>query len=90
VPRDYGKWAANAGKALRFSARLAGPLLTHFDGERAFVVTYFLADDTLSVFEPPRRNSGLSGGAFAERARVRRPGGTPLDCYAPADMKVCA
>lgn len=55
----------------------------------SFVISYFLSDDTLSVFEPPRRNSGLPGGAFAERGRVRRPGGGgALDCYTPADMRV--
>jgi hypothetical protein len=91
VPRDHAKWLAHAGTALRFAARLAGPLLTHFDGGRSFVVSFFPADDTLAVFEPPRRNSGFPGGAFAERARVRRPGGGgAADWYRPRDMAVRA
>ena len=51
---------------------------------------YFLGDDSLSVFEPRRGNSGLPGGVFAERARMRRPGGGPLDYYRPQDMQVGA
>ncbi|GBF93662.1 hypothetical protein Rsub_06765 [Raphidocelis subcapitata] len=88
VPRDYAKWSANDGLALRFEARLLPPHLTHFDAERRFVVTFHPADDSLSVFEPPRRNSGLPGGGFAERARARRPGGGPLDYYGPGDMQI--
>jgi hypothetical protein len=57
------------------------------DGNR-FIVSYFLGDDTLSVYEPPQRNSGLPGGNFAERGRVRRPGGGALDCYRPGDVRV--
>lgn len=53
-----------------------------------FVVSFFLADNTLSVYEPPRRNSGIPGGVFAERTRARRPGGGALDCHQPADMAV--
>lgn len=47
-----------------------------------------MGDDTLSVFEPPQRNSGLPGGTFAERGRVRRPGGAALDYYGPQDLLV--
>ena len=32
---------------------------------RRFVLSYFMADDTMSVFEPPVRNSGIVGGAHA-------------------------
>lgn len=34
VLRDYGKWAENEGRALRFGARMVAPLLNAFDGER--------------------------------------------------------
>ena len=39
-----------------------------------FVLSFFLGDDTLSIFEPPRRNSGIIGGKFLERMRVIKPG----------------
>lgn len=33
------------------------------------------ADDTIGVFEPPARNSGIVGGKFLERARLKRADG---------------
>uniref|UniRef100_UPI00398EE918 EF-hand domain-containing family member C2 n=1 Tax=Pristiophorus japonicus TaxID=55135 RepID=UPI00398EE918 len=57
---------------LRFSAKL------HTDNqincERKFVLSYFLSDDTISIFEPPQLNSGILGGKFLERARIKKPG----------------
>merc|ERR1712164_113299 len=41
---------------------------------RKFIVSFFLSDDTISVFEPPQRNSGVVGGKFLERGRIRKPG----------------
>lgn len=35
------------------------------------MLSYFCGDDTLSIFEPPQRNSGISGGKFLERMKVR-------------------
>ena len=42
---------------LRFVAKLKNPE-NQVDAGRLFVILYYLADDTISVFEPPRRNSG--------------------------------
>ncbi|CAK8698373.1 unnamed protein product [Clavelina lepadiformis] len=44
------------------------------DKDRKFIVSYFLSDDTIAVFEPPQRNSGIIGGKFLERGRVKKPG----------------
>jgi Ca2+-binding EF-hand superfamily protein len=44
------------------------------DAGRRFIVSFFLSDDTVSVFEPPQRNSGVVGGKFLERGRIRKPG----------------
>ena len=46
----------NISNTLRFFAKL----ITHkcADVERMFVISYFLSDDTISVFEPIERNSG--------------------------------
>ncbi len=41
---------------------------------RRFVLSYFMADDTMSVFEPPVRNSGIVGGARAENIAVAHTG----------------
>ncbi|XP_047621590.1 EF-hand domain-containing family member C2 [Phacochoerus africanus] len=62
----------NISNALRFFAKL----ITHkcADVERMFVISYFLSDDTISVFEPIERNSGYTGGMFLKRTRVKKPG----------------
>ena len=46
------------------------------DGDRRFVVTYYLVDDSVAIFEPPVPNSGMGGGKFLDRTRgpVRKPG----------------
>jgi EF-hand domain-containing protein 1 len=46
----------------------------HTDVGRQFIVQYFMADDTISVFEPPVRNSGILGGKFLERGIKYKPG----------------
>ncbi|KAI9223544.1 hypothetical protein BC828DRAFT_403054 [Blastocladiella britannica] len=53
--------------------RFAGVLNTNrqVDRERRFVVSYHLADDTVSVFEPYVRNSGIVGGKWLERSKVK-------------------
>ncbi|XP_070146022.1 EF-hand domain-containing family member C2 isoform X1 [Ovis canadensis] len=62
----------NISNILRFFAKL----ITHkcADAERMFVISYFLRDDTISVFEPVERNSGYTGGMFLKRVRVKKPG----------------
>ncbi|KAF3812755.1 hypothetical protein GH733_019118, partial [Mirounga leonina] len=62
----------NISNTLRFFAKL----FTHkcADVDRMFVISYFLSDDTISVFEPVERNSGITGGKFLKRIRVKKPG----------------
>ena len=40
-----------------------------------FIISYFLSDDTILVFEPPQRNSGILGGKFLERGSIKKPDG---------------
>ncbi|XP_053168976.1 EF-hand domain-containing family member C2 isoform X2 [Hemicordylus capensis] len=44
------------------------------DKDRKFIISYFLSDDTILMFEPPQRNTGVIGGKFLERSRVKKPG----------------
>ncbi|KAK7882331.1 hypothetical protein WMY93_028505 [Mugilogobius chulae] len=44
------------------------------DKDRVFNISFYLSDDTISVFERTERNSGLLGGKFLERGRVKKPG----------------
>ena len=80
VPRppklDFRHWEANDGKTLRFTAQFAeSPSVVPPNDERRFVITLYLVDNTVSVFEPPMRNSGIVGGKFLERTMepVRKP-----------------
>eukprot|EP00286_Rhodomonas_abbreviata_P008993 CAMPEP_0181342122 /NCGR_PEP_ID=MMETSP1101-20121128/30821_1 /TAXON_ID=46948 /ORGANISM="Rhodomonas abbreviata, Strain Caron Lab Isolate" /LENGTH=735 /DNA_ID=CAMNT_0023453537 /DNA_START=211 /DNA_END=2413 /DNA_ORIENTATION=+ len=72
----------NKGKVLRFVGKLEHAV--GFDVERVFTITYFLDTDELSIFEPPVKNSGRTGGKFMERCKVRRPGSS--DYYSEADL----
>lgn len=61
---------------MRFTARMAETPkchLSHADVSRRFVLSYFLMDDSLLIFEPPVRNSGIVGGKFLERQKVYKP-----------------
>lgn len=62
------------------------------DVNREFIVTYYLADDTLAIFEPPKRNSGIVGGKFLQRQRVKsdRTGEyiKPQDLFVGATLEV--
>ena len=55
-------------------AQQAQQRLVAIDRERRFVVSFYVADQTLSVYEPVVPNSGLQGGKFLERARVYKHG----------------
>ncbi|KAK2840356.1 hypothetical protein Q5P01_014096 [Channa striata] len=44
------------------------------DKERVFIVSFYLSDDSISVFERPERNSGVISGKFLKRGRVKKPG----------------
>ncbi|XP_010612376.1 EF-hand domain-containing family member C2 [Fukomys damarensis] len=60
----------NIGNVLRYFARLITLKCT--DADRIFVISYFINDGTLSVFEPIERNSGYTGGLFLKRSRVKK------------------
>lgn len=55
---------------LRFMARLN--TTRPIDMDRRFIISYFLSDDTILVYEPQQRNSGILGGKFLERRRIKR------------------
>jgi hypothetical protein len=44
------------------------------DSKRRFIVSFYLFDSTIAVYEPPVINSGFLGGKFLERQRVLRRG----------------
>ncbi|XP_019732440.1 EF-hand domain-containing family member C2 [Hippocampus comes] len=44
------------------------------DSEREFIISFYLSDDSISVFERSQKNSGVLGGMFLARGRVKKPG----------------
>jgi len=67
--KDIHKILSNNGKTLRFQAKLNNNRID--DQNRTFVITFYLADDTVAVYEPPSRNSGIIGGKFLKRQRMK-------------------
>jgi len=66
VPRkDFHKLYNNDGKVLRFTAKFANPKSE--DADRFFVINFHLFDDTMSIHEPPQRNTGIVTGRFLEK-----------------------
>ncbi|XP_021262975.1 EF-hand domain-containing family member C2 isoform X2 [Numida meleagris] len=57
---------------LRFLAKLVTD--SPIDRDRRFIICYFLSDDTIAVFEHTQRNTGILGGKFLERSRIKKPG----------------
>jgi len=69
--QDLLKLMTNSEKVLRFEARMDNGLPE--DKARKFVLGFFLADDSVALYEISERNSGHWGGKFAERSRKRNP-----------------
>ena len=69
--KDFKKLMAYDGVTLRYLAVLKST--KQVDRDRKFVISFHLADDTISVFEPRARNSGIIGGKFLEQRRIKKP-----------------
>lgn len=88
--KDFVKLYTNDGKVLRFTAQYVNPKVE--DADRLFVVNFNLADDTLSIHEPPQRNLGIITGKFLEKGvHVNQMTGElfkPRDLYPGSIIKV--
>ncbi|XP_015802875.3 EF-hand domain-containing protein 1 [Nothobranchius furzeri] len=75
---------------LRYSARLDS--VNPEDEGRQFVMSYFLLDDTISIFEKPVCNSGFIGGKFLRKTCVPKPGSSveKPEFYSPVDFAIGA
>ncbi|XP_075869591.1 EF-hand domain-containing protein 1 [Nelusetta ayraudi] len=84
------KMLENSNMVLRYSAKLDSE--NPEDEGRRFVLSYFLSNDMISIFEIPTRNSGIIGGKFLEKTRVPKPGSTvdKPEFYSPADFAIGA
>lgn len=59
--KDFFKWV-DQQICLRFTAVPAKPKPE--DANRKFILTFYLNDDSIQIYEPPTRNSGFSEGKF--------------------------
>ncbi|NXI34158.1 EFHC1 protein, partial [Galbula dea] len=86
--KDIIKMLENDHKVLRYDMALESP--NPVDRNRRFVLSYFLSDDMISIYEPPARNSGIIGGKFLGKTRVAKPGSTPENAtyYQPSDFTI--
>ncbi|KAM5164320.1 EF-hand domain-containing protein 1 [Mantella aurantiaca] len=86
--KDVIKMLENDHKVLRYQTALDS--VNPEDKGRRFILSYFLSDDMISIYEPQIRNSGIIGGKFLERTRVPKPGSSidnPI-YYGPTDFKI--
>uniref|UniRef100_H0UXE6 EF-hand domain-containing protein 1 n=1 Tax=Cavia porcellus TaxID=10141 RepID=H0UXE6_CAVPO len=89
-PKKDIKMLLSDNKVLRYLAALESPVPE--DKDRRFIFSYFLATNTISIFEPPVRNSGIIGGKYLGRSRVMKPF-SPVDnpnYYGPGDFFIGA
>ncbi|KAM3132970.1 hypothetical protein pb186bvf_014966 [Paramecium bursaria] len=66
--KDFFKWVDNQVN-LRFLARFNTNKPE--DKDRIFVITFFLNDDSLLIYEPTVRNSGIPDGKFLEKRKYK-------------------
>uniref|UniRef100_A0A8C5MN70 EF-hand domain containing 1 n=1 Tax=Leptobrachium leishanense TaxID=445787 RepID=A0A8C5MN70_9ANUR len=88
--KDVIKMLENDHKVLRYAAELES--MNPEDKGRRFILSYYLSNDMISIFEPPVRNSGIIGGKFLEKTRVPKPDSS-IDnpsYYGPADFAIGA
>ena len=67
--KDYYKYINNDKIILRYLARLNTKVLEDLD--RRFLISFFLNDDSIQVYEMNNRNSGIWEGKFLERGMYK-------------------
>jgi len=88
--KNYRKMRENDRKEMRFLAKFANPTVQ--DADRRFVVTFYLGDEKVGVYEKSERNSGFQGGKFLEKSRLRNPSTKrffePTDFFIGAKLRI--
>eukprot|EP00003_Mantamonas_plastica_P028836 TRINITY_DN670_c0_g1_i1.p1 TRINITY_DN670_c0_g1~~TRINITY_DN670_c0_g1_i1.p1 ORF type:complete len:599 (-),score=239.10 TRINITY_DN670_c0_g1_i1:2801-4597(-) len=67
--KNFATTMKNDGKILRFGAKMISN--KPVDQERRFVISFYLVDDSVGIFESPQRNSGISGGNFLKKMSLK-------------------
>lgn len=63
------------------------------DVDRRFIISFFLSDDSISIYEPAQKNSGIVEGKFLERRKYKNVDKnmefiTPTDLPLGGDVKI--
>lgn len=66
---DFFKAVDNDKRILRFTARFNTRVPE--DVDRRFIISFYLADDTIGIYEPAQKNSGIIPGKFLHRNKYK-------------------
>lgn len=66
---NFFKALDNQAKILRFTARFNTRVPE--DVDRRFIISFYLADDSIGIYEPNQKNSGIISGKFLERKKYK-------------------
>lgn len=83
-PRDLFKLLVHDKDVFRFLARIE--TADTRESPRRFIINVHLADDSISIYEPPQRNIGIVQGKYMERGRQYKPDSNIF--YGPQDFWV--
>lgn len=88
---DFFKSVDNDKNVLRFTARFNTRVPEDID--RRFIVSFYLADDSISIYEPALKNSGIIPGKFLHRRKYKNVDKanaiiTPTDMPVGGDVKI--
>jgi EF-hand domain-containing protein 1 len=83
--RDFFKYVDNDKTVLRYIASFNTRVPEDID--RKFIISFFLADDSISIFEPAQKNSGIIEGKFLERRKYKNVNNNN-EFITPTDMPV--
>lgn len=67
--KDFFKYVDKDKHILRYTARFNTQVPE--DVDRRFIISYYLADDSLGIYEIPQKNSGIVEGKFLERRKYK-------------------
>ena len=84
--RDFFKYVDNDKTVLRYIARFNTQVPE--DVDRKFIVSFFLADDSISIYEPAQKNSGIMEGKFLERRKYKNTDRNDGSFISPTDMAI--
>lgn len=81
--KNMKKMARNSNRQLRCKLKFINghPI----NASRMFMLTYFLEDDTVQIYEDVARNAGIVGGTFLKRSKVTND--LPPDCDEPRPFR---